>query len=132
VVVDLGAAGSGIFEKGAFWDGAGFQITTGTALADVPVRFERGGTITKATVLTRGGTGSCVIDVWKDTYANYPPTIADTITASAKPTVSAGIKSQDSTLTGWNTTVSAGDVMIFKLESSSVFTFVEVRLEVTP
>ena len=25
--------------------------------------------------------GSIVIDVWKDTYANFPPTVADTITA---------------------------------------------------
>jgi hypothetical protein len=32
--------------------------------------------------------GSIVIDLWKDTYANYPPTVADTITASAKPTLS--------------------------------------------
>ena len=31
--------------------------------------------------------GSIVIDVWKDTYANFPPIVADTITASAKPTL---------------------------------------------
>lgn len=63
--------------------------------------------------------GSIVIDVWKDTYANYPPTVADTITASAKPTLSSAIKAQDSTLTGWTKTVTKGDILGFNVDSSA-------------
>jgi hypothetical protein len=125
------AGGSGGGLKGAAWDGAGFQITAGTSLADVAVYCPSAGTITKVTVLTRGGTGSCVIDIWKDTYANFPPTVLDTITASAKPTISSATKYQDSTLTGWNTTISGGDVLMFHVDSTSVFTFLEIVLEIS-
>ena len=31
--------------------------------------------------------GSIVFDIWVDSQANFPPTVADTITASAKPTI---------------------------------------------
>lgn len=74
--------------------------------------------ITKATV-GLDVSGSIVLDIWKDTYANWPPTIADTITASAKPAVSSALKSQDSTLTGWTTTVNAGDQFVVNVDSVS-------------
>src|SRR5262245_18801188 len=61
--------------------------------------------------------GSLVVDIWKDTYANYPPTGADSITASAKPTISTATKAQSGTLTGWTTSVSAGDVLRFNVDS---------------
>lgn len=75
-------------------------------------------TITAVTVLL-SGIGSCVIDVWRDSYANYPPTVADSICGGNKPTISAGNKYSDSTLTGWTTALSAGDILIFKLDSAS-------------
>jgi len=63
--------------------------------------------------------GSIVIDVWKDTYANYPPTIANTIAGTEKPTLSSQTKNQDLTLTTWTTTVSEGDIIKFNVDSSS-------------
>ena len=75
--------------------------------------------------------GSAVIDVWKDAYANYPPTVADTITASAKPTVSSATKSQDSTLTGWTTSIAAGDILKFNLDSVTTATKIVLTLKVT-
>jgi len=69
--------------------------------------------------LTADASGSAVLDVWKDTYGNYPPTVADTITASAKPTLSAAAKSENTTLTGWTTTVAAGDWIRVHLESAT-------------
>ena len=48
-----------------------------------------------------------------------PPTVADTITASAKPTLSSATKSEDTTLTGWTTAVTAGDVFGFMVDSAS-------------
>ncbi len=89
-------------------------------------------TITGVEVLTAGGTGSCVIDIWVDTYANFPPTVADTITASAKPTISSAAKYKDTTLTGWDTSVAADSVIAFKLNSCSTFTQVTVTLTLEP
>lgn len=90
------------------------------------------GTITKVRLLSSDAavtSGSIVIDIWKDTYANYPPTVADTITASAKPTITTATKSEDSTLTGWTTAVTAGD--IFGLNVDSVTSIKRVSLELT-
>jgi hypothetical protein len=78
--------------------------------------------ITSVTLLA-DTSGACVVDIWKDTYANYPPTDADTITAAAPPTIAAsGVKSVDSTLTGWTTTVTAGDTLRFNLDSVTAIT----------
>lgn len=100
------------------FDGGTSTLTSGMK-ARVPVSFDA--TITQVTLIS-DTTGSIVIDVWKDTYANYPPTVADTITASAKPTLSSAQKYQDSTLTGWTTTVTAGDILIANIDSVSGIT----------
>jgi hypothetical protein len=46
-------------------------------------------------------TGSVAVDLWVDTHANYPPTVGDSIVASAPITISSSDKSSDTTLTGW-------------------------------
>lgn len=74
------------------------------------------GTITQVS-LVADASGSAVVDIWKDTYTNYPPTVADTICASAKPTLSSAVKYQDTTLTGWTKTFSAGDWIAINLDS---------------
>jgi hypothetical protein len=107
-------------------DGGGSAITTGAKKVYVTCPYT--GTITANRVLA-DQTGSIVIDVWKDTYANYPPTVADTITASAKPTLSSAQKSEDTTLTGWTTSVTAGDV--FEVNVDSVSTVTKVILTLT-
>ena len=107
------AGGSAAAYLGATFDGGGADITAGSQCdVFVPYAF----TITKVTMLGDAA-GSMVIDVWKDTYGNYPPTIADTITASAKPTLPAANKSQDATLTGWTTAVAAGTTLRFNVDS---------------
>lgn len=104
----------------------GAPITTGIK-GDVMVPFAC--TITQVTLLA-DQVGSIVLDIWKDTYANFPPTVADTITASAKPTISSGIKYQDATLTGWNTGIVAGDILRFNVDSVATFTRVHVAVDV--
>ena len=105
-------------------DGGGSAITTGVkGYAEVPFAC----TIDRATLLA-DQSGSIVIDVWKDTYANYPPTDADTITASAPPTITTATKSQDATLTGWTTTVTAGDIIGFNVDSATTVTRVHLTL----
>jgi hypothetical protein len=74
--------------------------------------------------------GSVVVDIWKDTHANYPPTNADSITASAKPTISAATKSQDNTLTGWTKTVDADTWLFFNVDSCSTITQVTLALKI--
>ena len=108
-------------------DGRGSAITPGMKGC---TRVPFGGTI-KAVSLLADRAGFIVIDIWKDTYANYPPTVADTITASAKPTIASATKSENRTLTGWTTSIAAGDILGFKVNSASAVTRVTVVLEVT-
>lgn len=108
-------------------DGGGSTITTGIK-GDLPVPFAC--TITEWTILG-DQSGSIVIDIWKDSYGNYPPTGADTITASAKPTVTTTTKNQSSTLTGWTTAISANDTLRFNVDSVTSFTRVTLELKVT-
>ena len=88
-------------------------------------------TVTKWTMLA-DASGSAVIDVWVDTYANYPPTVGDKITASAPPTLSGVIKNQDSTLTGWDTAIAAGEIMLFNLDSVTTCKKIVLAIELTP
>jgi hypothetical protein len=67
-------------------------------------------------------TGSIVVDIWLCTYAQFDagathPVVGDSITASAPPTVSSATKAQDSTLSGWNTSIPAGSVLAFNIKS---------------
>ncbi len=107
-------------------DGGGSAITTGVkGYKSFPVA----GTITGVRMLADVA-GSAVVDIWKDTYANYPPTVADTITAGAKPTISAAQKSEDTTLTGWTTSVAAGDVFGFNVDSAATITRLTLELTI--
>jgi hypothetical protein len=108
-------------------DGGGSAITTGIkGYIYVPHAC----TITAVTMLA-DVSGSAVVDIWKDSYANFPPLVADTITASAKPTITTATKSQDTTLTGWTTSVSAGDILAFNVDSASTITRLHLVLTTT-
>jgi hypothetical protein len=74
------------------------------------------GTI-KSWYITAQESGSIVFDIWK---ANASiPTITDTITASAKPSLSSAQLNNSSTLTDWTTSVTAGDVFAYNVDSVS-------------
>jgi len=107
-------------------DGGGSAITTGEkGHLRIPFKCE----IQKATLLA-DQSGSIQIDIWKDTYANHPPTDADSITASAPPSISTGVKDEDDTLTGWTTTISADDILAFNVDSIDTIERVTIILEV--
>ena len=74
--------------------------------------------------------GDIVVDIWLDDSASYPPTNADSITASAPPTISSDDHSEDTTLTGWTTTVAAGDVLFFNVDSVTDITRITIVLTV--
>jgi hypothetical protein len=130
--VTVGMISANAVQVGITIDGGSSAYTTGEkGSVQIPIT----GTITKATLLSTDNavtTCSTVIDVWKDTYTNYPPTVSDTITASAKPTLSSATKAQDSTLTGWTTSVTAGDILRFKVDSVTGCLRVTLTLTITP
>lgn len=108
-------------------DGGGSAITTGVK-GDLRIPF--GCTITAAEALA-DQSGSIVVDIWKDTLANYPPTDADSITASAPVTLSSAAKSENTTLTGWTKSIAAGDCLRFNVDSASTVQRVTIMLKVT-
>lgn len=108
-------------------DGGGSAITTGVK-GDIEIAYAC--TITAARVFA-DQTGSIVFDLWKDTYANFPPVVGDSITASAKPTISSATKSQDTTLTGWTTSVAAGDIIRFNVDSCTSITRATISLTIS-
>jgi hypothetical protein len=113
-------------------DGIGVPISTGVkGYLEVPFAC----TINRVTLLA-DRSGSCVIDVWRCTYAQFDagathPVVGDKITASAPPTIASSTKAQDSTLTGWTTSLAAGDVLAFNVNSASVVQRVTISLKVT-
>ena len=97
-------------------DGGGSAVTTGTkGYVEVPYA----GTITEWKIIA-DVSGSAVFDVWKSNAAI--PTNANTITASAKPTLTAAQRATGTTLTGWTTGVAVNDVFGFEVESASTIT----------
>lgn len=73
-------------------------------------------------------TGSAVVDVLKVAYGSSLPTVANTIAASAKPTLSSEKTNKDSTVTGWTTAVAANDIFAFNLDSISTITKLNVEV----
>ena len=96
---------------------AGSVITTGVkGFVEVPFAC----TITAVTLLSTDAAataGSIVIDVWKDTYANYPPVVGDTITARSRRCL-ARTRTRD----GLDDSVTAGDVLGFTVDSVTTLT----------
>jgi len=84
----------------------------------------------KAMRMAADQVGSIIVDIWKDTYANLLPTVADTITASAKPELDGAQKSEDKTLTGWTKTINKGDWLLFYIDSCTTITQCAINLEV--
>jgi hypothetical protein len=61
--------------------------------------------------------GSVTLDIWKSSYADYPPTVSNSITGAEKLTITSGIKNQSTSLTGWTTQINAGDILRFNIDS---------------
>lgn len=100
-------------------DGGGSALTTGVK---GDKRCDITGTIIRWTIEC-DQSGSMVWDIWKKQFvANSPPTVANTITASAKPTLTTAQSATGTSLTGWTTAVTAGDTFRFNIDSISTVT----------
>lgn len=90
-------------------DGGGSDLALGiAAYIECPAPF----TVDTVTLLSSSG-GQAFVGLWKDTYANFPPTSGDTIAVSGVPIVSGGQKNQytGASLSGWSLTFAQGDVL---------------------
>lgn len=104
----------------------GSSLDTGEAFS---IRIPYACTISKVTMLA-DQSGSVVVDIWKDVYANYPPDNADSITASAPPTITSDTDSEDTTLTGWTISILAGDVLKFNVDSVDTISQVTLLIDI--
>jgi hypothetical protein len=102
----------------------------GTPGAQVDVMIDYAAQIESWTLLA-DVSGSIVVDIWKDTYANYPPANADSITGSTPPTITTAIKATDDDLTGWDAIIDPGDILRFNVDSATTIGKVTVALKVT-
>ena len=111
---DVSNLKSGSF--GVTIDGNGGVITVGQkGYITVPYH----GTITDWEIMADRA-GACNIDVRKSTFATFPTQLS--ITGSAPITMSAALKASSSILTGWTSSISAGDVYGFTLNSATTIT----------
>lgn len=107
-------------------DGEGMVLQTGIR---GDYQAKTAGVIQSVTLLA-DQTGSVQVDIWKDTYTNYPPTDDDSITSATPPAIVSGIKSEDATLTGWTTTINIGDILRFNVDSVADITRLTIILEI--
>lgn len=109
-------------------NGGGVQLATGIQRTDLVVPFNC--TITKVEA-TADQSGSMAVEIWRDTYANYPPVSGDKISASAPVTITTATKSSDATLTGWTKTLVQGDRLRFNVNSVTAITWANIALYVS-
>jgi len=106
-------------------DGGGSALTpaTGCAMAVVPWPA----TILEGSLLCDVD-GSIQVDIEKTTYADFPS--SSSICGASPLSVSSGRKTKDTTLSGWTTQLSEGDILIFNVDSASTVTRCVVSLKV--
>ena len=111
-------------------DGGGSAITTGQkGHLEIPFAC----TLTAWTLMANVA-GAIVIDIWKDTYANFPPTNADAMPGAGKePTIATtNQRAQDTDISDWTTVaIAAGDILAFNVDSCTTITRVTLSLQAT-
>ena len=114
-------------------DGGGLELTTGFKGY---FKTDYACTIVSWT-LTAEESGDIVMDIWNepDPYdgggiLDNPPTVAETITAAAKPTLTAQQGATSSTLTGWDVDIGDSSMFGYNIDSVSTITRVTLQLKV--
>jgi len=105
-------------------DGNGSVLSTGIKAA---FQMPAAGHWRAAKIIAPSASGSCVFDVWQRSGA--VPTVTQSITASAKPTLTTSqLADPASTLSGWTTAFSANDWVVINLDSVTSLTNVTLVL----
>ena len=96
-------------------DGGGEIISTG---AKSWIRLPFACTIT-GWELTVDTSATITIDVWRDTYANFPPDNGDTLTNGHEPAIAAAVKAQDTDISDWtDVTLDVGDYVKINVDAN--------------
>ena len=107
-------------------DGGGSAITTGQK-GYVEMPFD--GQIVRSLLLA-DQTGSVTVDYWLDTWDNFPPDNADSITGGNEPAIASGTKDRDSTLTSWTVNFNRGDILGINVDSAATIERLTAQLDV--
>lgn len=108
-------------------DGAGQVVQTGV-VGDLIIPFA---CIITGWTLIADQVGSIVVDIWKTSYTDYPPTISNSITGTGKPSLVMTDKAQSNDLSGWTPNISLGDIIRYNIVSSSLCKRITLGLQVT-
>lgn len=122
-----GPAGSEIVGLTFVFDNGGSPVAPST-ISWMPVPFDctlNGATLTADTLSTT------TIDVWVCAKADYPPTIADSITAADFPTLTAAIISDDLDISTWDVDVPAGSIIAAVVGANNNATKLNLSLTAT-
>lgn len=106
--------------------GNAYPIDTGVKAA-IPVPFDC--EIVEVTLLA-DEPGDVVADLWVTDYGSYPPGPGDSITSATPPTLTGAFKTTDTALTGWTTTLNAGDVIFVYVDTVSGIGWLSVGVRV--
>ena len=122
-----GGSSEGSF--GVTYDGNGGVISNGK-IAYVQIPYN--GTIT-GWVIGAKESGSCTIKVFKDTYANFPPTTPTDDIFTTAPSLSSQQKNQDlaPSFIGAGATVTIGDWIGFEISSVVTITWLNLTILIT-
>lgn len=113
----------------AEWEGT--FITPSAGQETVPMRIPYACTIV-GWYVTGNAAGSIVIDVWRSTFAGYPPAVAGTIVGGSgnKPTLSTARTATAAPASWTSVALVEGDYVTFKVDSTSGLTTARVVLAV--
>ena len=78
--------------------------------------------------MTSFQTGDITVDIWRSSFASYPPTQAGSITGSNLPAIVNSNKFQDLVLAGWITSLNQNDVLRFVVSNASCINVCTVSL----
>lgn len=111
-------------------DGGGVAVTAGMQTwVEIPYDCN-----IEAARITAQPSGSAVVDLWLDTYANFPPTNADTITNSNELTLSSQDKAEKDSAQlasdGWTRALTKGEWLMVNVDSATTVEIVVIALEV--
>lgn len=104
-------------------DGGGAVVPNGTR---PPIRVPWACTITKWQLVANAA-GTITVDLWRDTYANHPPVVGDSITGGASPALSAAIKGEATV--SW--ALAAGDYILPNVANAATLVWATLVLELT-
>jgi hypothetical protein len=108
-------------------DGAGSTVATGQSGYTV---MKGAGTIVGWSIAAKGSSPTCTIDVWKIASGTALPTVSNTIMGT-KPALATGNVLESTTMTGWTTSFSDGDIFGYNIDSVANATWIVFTLNAT-